>query len=188
MNINYTRLGFEMLSAINLLISAIIILSAIQYWNKKLFSALLFIFIVGMSVEIIGVYTGRIFGAYHYTPRLGISLLSVPLIIGINWVVLTLSSASWLDNLKIHFILRILIGATMMVVLDILLESFAVKHNLWVWHDRNYPGLQNFVGWFITGIITHTILIWSRYRDSNVYAKVYIIILPLFLLADKCIG
>jgi putative membrane protein len=184
---DYTRKGFEMLSAFKLLLSALIILSAIQYWYKKLVIALITIFIVGMCVEIIGVYTGRLFGAYHYTSTLGFAIFNVPIIIGINWIVLTLSTASWIHPLRIQSFYKVILGATMMVVLDILLEFFAVKHHLWVWHESNYPGLQNFIGWFITGIITHSILRWSKYDESNVFAKVYLILLILFLLGDLCL-
>lgn len=42
---------------------------------------------VGFAVEALGVTTGVIFGAYHYTDRMGPRLHEVPLVIGINWAI-----------------------------------------------------------------------------------------------------
>ncbi len=184
MNLPQTKEGFEALSAINLLLSAVLILSSLSQWNIKIVGAWSAIFTIGMVVEIIGVHTGKIFGDYHYTSRLGVSLLGVPLIIGVNWVVLTLCTATWLNSSKMKAVPRIVIGAGIMVLLDMLLEYFAVKHRLWVWHDTQYPDIQNFWGWFVTGIFTHTILLWSGYREDNSYAKTYLWLLSFFLLID----
>jgi uncharacterized membrane protein len=52
-----------------------------------------------MLVEIIGINTGFPFGHYYYSNILKIQFLSVPVIIGINWVVLTYSTAIIAQNI-----------------------------------------------------------------------------------------
>ena len=53
-----------------------------------------------MIAEILGVNYGLIFGKYDYGDNLGLKLLGVPLLIGLNWVVLTFICGS-ISN---HFI------------------------------------------------------------------------------------
>jgi hypothetical protein len=73
--------------------------ASLLYWNFPPKNALrswmvwLIVYLIGMIVELIGVNTGLLFGAYHYGENLGIKVFGVPLLIGINWVVLTFLTA-----------------------------------------------------------------------------------------------
>src|SRR6218665_3631044 len=79
---------FLVLSPLNLLLSAMLLL-----WNHKHFNAATIIFLAitataGFLVEVAGVHTHIIFGSYDYGKTLGLKLFDVPLIIGINWLML----------------------------------------------------------------------------------------------------
>jgi len=54
--------------------------------------SLIAVSIIGFLIEVIGVKTGYIFGRYYYGQSLGYHLLSVPLLIGLNWGVLLYST------------------------------------------------------------------------------------------------
>ena len=57
--------------------------------NKKNIISALSIFLIGMIAEILGVNFGIIFGEYEYLDNLGIKIFGVPIIIGVQWILLT---------------------------------------------------------------------------------------------------
>ncbi len=78
------------LSSINLFLGFIVILLSER---KNLTGILVFsliAFLIGYGSELIGVHTGALFGNYWYGANLGLKLMEVPLIIGINWGVLAI--------------------------------------------------------------------------------------------------
>lgn len=80
-----TRAWFVQLSALNLFIS---FLGLIFSRKTKQLSFLLFMgiaFIIGVTVELIGVHTSYLFGSYYYGNNLGLKWHGIPLIIGANW-------------------------------------------------------------------------------------------------------
>ncbi len=189
LNSSKTRELFEHISSLNLLLAALIIFYFEKHKNTSLYIYIFIVFIIGMSAEIIGVHTQKLFGEYYYTNTLGFSILKVPLIIGINWVVLTYCTAKITNQfLNKHTFLNIVIGAILMVLLDVLLEFFAVKHQLWIWKDRTYPSIQNFAGWFFVSLLTHSTFRFLVKKTENKIAIYYFIILVFFLLIDNIIS
>ena len=77
-----------------------------------------------MVSEIIGVNSGLLFGSYYYGENLGISVFGVPLVIGLNWVVLTIScgNVSYYIFSK-NKIFSILLGSFLMLFLDVIMEQ-----------------------------------------------------------------
>ncbi|MBK6998097.1 MAG: carotenoid biosynthesis protein [Lewinellaceae bacterium] len=71
-----------------------------------------------MGVEIVGVKTGLLFGAYQYGENLGPKFFGVPPLIGINWVVLTFLIATICKRFIRHQWLAPICGAVLMVALD----------------------------------------------------------------------
>lgn len=105
------------------------------------------VFLLGMAVEIVGVRTGQPFGDYHYGNNLGIKAFGVPLLIGVNWVILTFITSVISHSLLKNRWLRILLAALMMVFLDLFIEPTAPLFDFWHWEAGAAP-LQNFVAWF----------------------------------------
>jgi putative membrane protein len=140
---------------------------------------------IGFGVEAIGVHTGLIFGAYHYTAAFGWSLISVPLIIGINWTLLTYAVGIFISQFGLSPIWAVVLGATAMTGCDLLLESFAIKHHFWIWDSTGLPPLRNYVGWWLVSLIMQLVFRRSLAHSSNRLAGVYLLIFLAFLLADS---
>lgn len=187
LNTDY-RAHFERISWLNLLITMLLMLFLHNPPNARLLLFALPVFLLGMAVEIIGVKTGIPFGHYHYTDVLGWSVGGVPLIIGVNWVLLTYSTGSLVSRFTESIPGRIVIGALAMVVLDMLLEGFAIRHNYWVWQADGTPPILNFSGWFITSLVAHFIYQKLQRDNCNALANLYIPILVLFLLTDSILS
>lgn len=108
------------------------------------------IFVITFLIEALGVATGFPFGNYYYTERLGPMLLATPLLIGINWVWVSIGAKqiALLTKLDNKWLLA-LISGLVVVIFDILLEPVAIMLEWWVWPDG--VGLANYAAWFIIG-------------------------------------
>ena len=82
------KLDLLKLSPINLIISAIVLFYFHKPKNTLFWIWVIGVFQAGYILELIGVSTGRIFGQYFYGNNLGFKLADVPVIIGLNWVML----------------------------------------------------------------------------------------------------
>ncbi len=102
----------------------------------------------GYFIEVLGTKTGLIFGNYYYGGTLGFKVLDVPLLIGLNWVLLIYSVGYIMKLTQLDSIfLKAFFGALMLVLLDICLEHVAMYFDYWTWEFYIIP-FQNYVGWF----------------------------------------
>lgn len=135
-----------------LLMFAVIIFS----YNADVKRLLLFVsgvFLCGYLVEVLGVHTGKIFGSYYYGDTLGYKVAAVPLLMGVNWVILIFSVGQTMKALKIrNSIASSALGAAVLVCFDFFLEPVAMKFNYWQWDWHEIP-VQNYVAWYIVSVI-----------------------------------
>jgi uncharacterized membrane protein len=117
---------------------------------------------ISFTSEVIGVATGLIFGAYHYTDLLGPKLFGVPPMIQVGY--LTTGYASMTMGRIILSLLRpvsgwpilaaSVAGAFIMVSWDVAMDPYqSTVSGDWIWHDGgSYFGvpLHNYAGWFGT--------------------------------------
>ena len=109
------------------------------------------VFLGGMLAETLGVQYGLLFGEYQYGVNLGPTLLGVPLLIGINWMMTTFLTA-YCSQVVFHEKWRAsLLGASLMVLLDVLIEPVAPLLGFWYW-DAGFAPLQNYVTGFVVGL------------------------------------
>lgn len=148
----------------------------LQFW---LFIAIAFS--TGMLVECIGVNTGLLFGNYSYGNVLGPKVLGVPLIIGVNWAMLSIVSAAVLARLRLSVWLEISIAALLMVFLDFLLEPVAVKLGFWNWRGGVIP-VYNYICWFVTSVFLHFIYRKWKLNEANNVAIALFIYLAIFFI------
>ncbi|MBO0359698.1 carotenoid biosynthesis protein [Hymenobacter sp. BT186] len=135
---------------------------------------------VGFFVEVIGVRTGLLFGFYKYGPTLGVQWLGVPLMIGVNWLMLTYTTGVLAQYLPIPNFGRALVAALLMVGLDACLEPMAVRYDFWQWRFDVIP-FQNFKGWFIVSLILQVFFNRSDFVKRNDLAPfVYMLQLIFF--------
>lgn len=148
---------FLSLTALNLALTCGVYIWAHGEFSSKFKLSFLSVFLIGLVVEMIGVNTGLLFGAYTYGEPLGFKILDTPVLIGINWFLLSFSSYGLLKSLIDQQWLRILAGATLMTALDYLIEPVAIALDFWSWEAVDVPP-QNYLMWFVTAAVVHWVL------------------------------
>jgi bisanhydrobacterioruberin hydratase len=103
---------------------------------------------VTLSLEIIGVQTGKVFGAYYYGDVLGLKLAEVPLVIGFNWVIVVLGAVRFSERITKSPLVAALFVGVVCVVYDFALEPVAIGLDYWQWEGGHIP-LQNYAAWFV---------------------------------------
>ena len=61
--------------------------------DSRFYKILIYICLCGYIIEVIGVNSGIIFGRYSYLSALGFKVYNTPVIIGLNWFLLTYTAA-----------------------------------------------------------------------------------------------
>lgn len=138
---------FINLTPLNLSVSFFLLV----FVNKNHFKTITFIlicFFVGMISEILGVNYGLIFGDYEYGNALGYRLFGVPLLIGANWAILTLSCSALSATLFNSIFVKIIMGVFLMVMLDAVIEPIAPLLDFWEFNGGKAP-LKNYLGWIM---------------------------------------
>lgn len=175
-----TKAYFLSLSSYNLLLSFLVVLIAPGLKRLRFYLFVLFVFLIGYGVEWIGVHTHFLFGNYSYGKNLGFKLSGIPLIIGINWVVLILVTHSISLKFLNHNIFTPVLAAIFMVGLDFLIEPVAIKSDYWSWYGNHIP-VFNYVCWFFISLIIHFIYRKIRLTEQNtVYNCIYIVLVVFF--------
>ena len=155
--------------------------------DKKFLTRLFFIFLLGLSVEIIGVNFSFFFGEYKYGDNLGVKIFDVPVVIGFNWVLLIILTGNFANRFFPKSIIgKVLFGSTMMILLDLLIEISAPKLDYWEFTSNPVP-LSNYFWWFIFSIIFHLIYQSNNNKEFLVSTNILVIhflffgLLALFL-------
>ena len=130
-----------------------------------------FIFLLGLTVEIIGVNFSIFFGEYKYGNNLGIKIFDVPIVIGFNWVLLIVLTGNFADRIFPKSILRkVLFGSTIMILLDLLIEISAPKLDYWEFANHPVP-FSNYLWWFIFSVLFHFIYESNIKKAEELYKK-----------------
>lgn len=148
----YFRPLFLVLTPYNLIFTLLMFYILHSPIKMKIVRLSLIIFFIGLSVEIIGVKTGVLFGDYWYGSTLGFKIFEVPIIIGLNWVLLSLLANGIVTRFINNYLLSATVGAILMVLLDVLIEPIAVSLDYWKWETNEIP-MQNYVMWFLTALV-----------------------------------
>ena len=147
---------FLAFTPINLFISFVLLFINQVQLEKSELNATLIIFFVGMISEILGVNYGLIFGDYVYLDNLGFKVLGVPVLIGVNWIILTFITGSMSSYIIKNKYIAALTGAILMILLDLIIEPVAPLLGFWIFDSPTVP-LQNYIGWFVIGLTTQYI-------------------------------
>nr|WP_294898660.1 carotenoid biosynthesis protein [uncultured Pedobacter sp.] len=166
----------------HLMLMATILLINQKDFRKEFWLGLIFVYLAGYLIEVVGVSSGAVFGNYTYGNTLGIKLAQVPLLIGINWLILVFGVGAALKKYFKHLRnLKSLVGAAILVFIDFLIEPIAVKFDYWSWADSAIP-LQNYVAWFFVCFILLRVYYELEFRKSNPVALTLIISQVLFFI------
>ena len=176
---NNQTIDFLSLTPLNLLINAVLLFLNHEKGTIQQLIVFLIIAVVGFFIEAIGVNTGLIFGNYVYKTTLGWKFLETPLIIGVNWVLLTCSVVYSIDD-KIKSKLGVAFAsACLLVVLDILIEPVAIQYDFWSWNETIVP-IKNYIAWFVISFIFCYTIAYYKGESKNNLAPYLLILQFMF--------
>ena len=170
---------FLAFTPVNLFISFVLLfINQKRLESVELKSAFL-IFFIGMISEILGVNYGLIFGDYIYLDNLGAKILGVPVLIGVNWIILTFITGSLSCFIFKNKYLSVLMGAIFMILLDLLIEPVAPLLGFWIFDLPKVP-IQNYIGWFAIGILTQIVFQFKIIEKEFTYSIHLLIVNAIF--------
>ena len=177
-----SRQLFITLMPLSLLMSFGIMLWYHQSWKPLHVVAIVVIALAGYLVEVVGVLTGEVFGEYSYGRALGFKLFETPLMIGVNWIMLVYGFHALLEGLRWPWPLKVLSGAALMVVYDVIMEPVAISLDMWSWGGGSIP-LQNYVAWFIISVVFLSVMQLTKVKTGNQVAVFLVAVQTGFFLA-----
>ncbi len=143
---------FKLLVPFHLLLSLVLLLWQHPGPLRPFIPWGLLVFLYGWSVEWIGVKGGWLFGHYVYGDTLGTKVDGIPLMIGVNWLILGYCCHDISLRLIRHPLLGAFFSTILMLLLDMMIEPVAIRLDFWQWKDGVIPW-QNFTGWFWVSMI-----------------------------------
>ena len=172
-------IDFLSLTPLNLLVNATLLLLNHQKGTNKQWLVFLIIAVIGYFIEVIGVTTGVIFGDYFYKTTLGWKLFETPLIIGVNWMLLTYGVV-YTIGIKIKNTIGIaFVSACLLVALDILIEPVAIKYDFWAWKQAIVP-FKNYIAWFFISFILCYVVAHYKSVSKNNFAPYLLVMQFIF--------
>jgi len=180
---------FLFLTPVNLMVTAAVLWFSTDRDQRTATQGLLWalIFMIGWAAEWFGVHTGWLFGDYAYGSVLGPRFDDIPLVIGVNWVIVTAGAFALAGVWTQHRWWRVVLASVWMVVLDIMIEPVAMHLDFWQWADGVVP-LENYLGWLMVSILTSSL--WSMgeaNRSQWVPKAAYFVLLLFFITLNLAI-
>lgn len=190
-----TRPFFLLATPITLSLSFVLVLWNHSDWSKSFIAFCLLTLNIGFGAEVIGIQTGILFGNYFYGTILGPQLGGVPFIIGTNWLICIYACGvlshqvlpPTLSNKNRHTypppirtFFRILLGASLMLLLDVAIEPVAVTMDFWQWENSQIP-TWNYTTWFLLSCFLLVIFeLLSFDKNNKVAIIMYFTLLSFF--------
>jgi uncharacterized membrane protein len=126
---------------------------------------------VAVAFEAVGLATGFPYGSYSYSDALGPTLLGVPLLVPLAW--LMMAWPSWVVGDRLgaavrparRRVVRVVAAAAVFAAWDVVLDPQMVQAGYWTWAfpSPGLPGidtvpLTNLAGWLVAGLVLMTLL------------------------------
>lgn len=172
---------FQKLTPFGIILAAVLLLYFHEPKNRK--GGLIFsgIALAGFIVEVIGVNTQWIFGFYSYGNSLGPKIWNTPVAIGINWLILIYCISVWAKPICDTWYFP-LVGATMMVTFDWLMEPVAIATDMWGWACNSIP-LKNYIDWFLVSGVLFLMIRIMKVEIRNPIANLLFLMQLIFFLS-----
>lgn len=166
LNLEVSTELFKFLTPFNLLFSAFVLLYFHVDKNKAFAFFTISTLMIGYWIEVLGINTGLVFGKYQYITTLGFEVFNVPLMIGVNWLIVAYCSGHILNKLAVPKILKVALAAALMTAFDYLVEPIAIRLDMWNWFGE-VPPLSNYLGWFFTSFVIQLIYFYAPFKKEN---------------------
>jgi putative membrane protein len=156
--------------------------------------------VVSYALEELGVRTGLVYGAYHYSDQLGFKLDRVPVLIPLAWFMMIYPSWAVARALlrgtdvdsPAGIGLQALVAALVMTAWDSVMDPGMATAGTWVW-ERGGPyfgvPLRNYAGWILTTFIVYcgAGLLWRGARGERrpdvTFAALPVVVYAAYALA-----
>ncbi|MFK8045625.1 MAG: carotenoid biosynthesis protein [Crocinitomicaceae bacterium] len=168
------------LTWINLTVTFAIGLLFFETKFKHILVPLLLASLIGLLTEGIGVNSGYLFGEYKYGSVLGFKIYEVPFTIGLLWAGLNVAAKNFAERITKNPWLIAIVAASIMVLLDIVMEPVAIKLEFWSW-DENVIPIFNYVTWFFVSLFIQ--ILWRNVTTKNTVFNSVFIIQAIFFIA-----
>lgn len=172
---------YQQLTPLNLLLTNILLFINHQAFNRNFLFFAGLTFLVGFLAEVVGVHTGWLFGEYAYGQALGLKLWNVPLLIGLNWVMLVYCTGAVARKWFKNFLGAAFTGATLMTLLDFLIEPVAMRYDFWTWQSNQIP-VYNYACWFGLAFLLQLVFQKLQNNSINPMAPVVLVTQTVFFL------
>ena len=127
------------------------------------------VFVVTMILEILGVQHGLFFGEYNYGDVLGPRVLGVPLIIGINWLIVIIGATSFVRKYSGNIIILAVLTGLTAFLFDYLMEPGAIALGFWEWSGP--VPIKNYITWFTISCVSSLIAMSLKLDISRKWAQ-----------------
>ncbi len=172
---------FQNLTPLNLLLTSALLFFFHRAWSFTFLLFALVVFSIGFLSEVIGIHTGLLFGNYSYGSALGYKVWDVPLLIGLNWLMLVYITGHISNYTSLPMLFKAILGSGLMVLLDFFIEPVAMQFDFWSWSQDIIP-VSNYIGWFIIALLLQVYFQKAAFKKHNLLAPyVYIIQLLFFV-------
>jgi uncharacterized membrane protein len=148
--------------------------------------------VVAVLFEAVGLASGFPYGEYTYSDELGPTLLGVPFLVPLAWLMMAWPSwvlAAWL--VPRSRAVRVLVAAYVFAAWDVVLDPQMVQAGYWRWAHPSpgLPGvstvpLTNLAGWLLAGVVLMTLLDLLAGRTASRTSDVA----PLLVLGWMTLG
>lgn len=138
-------------------------------------------YLCGFWAEWVGVHTGWLFGSYSYGDVLGTKWLEIPLIIGVNWIVVIAGAIAIANRVTKNKWWMPICAATIATAYDWLLEPVAIRLEYWQWAGDEVP-MYNYISWWLVSLFPT--IIWQKMElQPNQFSLNLLIVQVLFFIA-----
>ncbi len=125
------------------------------------------IYLAGYLIELAGVRTGMIFGSYFYESTLGLKLAGIPLLIGINWILVIYPAGVLVERFGLaDTVAKSALAAFLVTLLDFFIEPVAVQFDYWEWKNPAVP-VQNYIAWFVISFLMFLVFFRLNFSRRN---------------------
>ncbi len=136
-------------------------------------------------VEALGVATGAVFGAYAYGTGMKVQWLGVPLVIALNWTLLTLgvnelAARCVRSPLAVSALAGILIAGY-----DWFIEPVAIRLDYWHWATGYRIPVQNYIAWAAVAFVVSLPLNLLRIRFRHPLLPLYLGVQLTYFIAMR---
>jgi len=138
-------------------------------------------YLIGFVAEAAGVHTGLVFGHYSYGTVLGPKLSGVPLLIGMNWVVVLIGAIAVASKFSDKPLQQSMIAAAVATAYDWVMEPVAVKLGYWQWQNGVIP-MYNYLCWFIISLRIALLANKMKITANNFSLWLFLVQLVFFIL------